>query len=158
MKGAYVVIMMLPENLKKSKTPSWNSAFCRYQVTHSVLFLPPFIYHPPCKNRIKLVHIMVPACTAHLRYLMFFSKVDWNMQPPFWSCPITVGCWRLQGYYQKGENSSLKTINFRPAHRLNGFGCWFPVVVCPNRANVLEKLLSLYRINTEGQYIGVLRT
>ena len=25
------------------------------------------------------MHIVVPACTAHLRYLMFFSKVDWNI-------------------------------------------------------------------------------
>ena len=34
--------------------------------------------------------------------------------------------------------------------------CQYPVVVSPNRANVPENLLSLYRIGPVGQYIGSL--
>ena len=124
---------------------------------HSVLCFPPFIYRPPCKNVLNLCILW--SQHAQLTSGISCSSPKWieTLQPPFRSCPITVGGWKLHGYYQKGDNSSLKTINFRPARQLNGFRCRFPVGVFPNRANVLEKLSSLYRINSEGQYIGILR-
>ena len=37
---------------------------------------------------------------------------DRNMQPLFRSCPINVYGWRLHDHYSKGDNSSLKNINF----------------------------------------------
>ena len=91
---------------------SWNSVFCSYQVTHSVLCFPPFIYHPPWEKALnwdilRSQHAQLTTSTSYSSPKLTISK-DHNMQPPFWSCRLSL----VVDDYPKGDNSSLKNINF----------------------------------------------
>ena len=117
---------------------SWKSAFCSYQVTHSVLCFPPFLYHPPWEKVLNCCilwsrHAQLTTSASNSSPKLAISK-DRNMQPPYRSCPIIVGGWRLQDHYSKRDNSSLKNINFnldifcRTDSLYSGnWPCWFQI-------------------------------